>query len=333
MPERGGLVALSGGMDSALALHLSLRRFDAVRAAYVHTGHGSPDHARKVACHLGVNLEEIDAVSQFEGLVAEPSRRMAENGLTPNPCALCNDRVKLGLTHSLLRNGETLVTGHYARVEKGRLLRGMQRRKDQSYFLSMVEPSVLARTWLPLGTWRKERVREEVRRLGIPAGRRESMDLCFDVSGSRPEDGGEIVDLSTGEVVGEHHGLSGFTVGQRRGIGAHGRRMYVVSLDPVSARVYVGGGSDLMCSGCRVSDIVVHQGPLPEMFGAEVQVRYRHRPAPARIVPVRSGLDVRFERPVRAVAPGQVGVVYDSDNVLVAGTITRAVRLGGELEA
>lgn len=328
MPEGGALVALSGGRDSALALHLCLDRFREVRAVYVDTGHGTPEYAGRVASHMGVDLEVVDARRDFESLVAGPARRMAERGLTPNPCALCNRRVKLGIPHGMLGNGETLVTGHYARVSGEGLLRGRERRKDQSYFLSLVDPASLARFWLPLGDWCKEEVIAEVERMGMPAQERESMDLCFDLASSRAGRAGDIVELATGEVVGRHKGLSSFTVGQRKGIGAHGRRMYVAALDPVTDRVYVGGKSDLMCTACRISDPVIHRD-LPRMtFEAEVQVRYRHRAAPARVTSADGFLEVSFEEPVRAVAPGQVGVVYDSDNVLAAGAISGTIRSG-----
>lgn len=319
---REALVCLSGGVDSTAAMLICREEWDAVRAVYLDTrGCGSPPQARESADRLGVELIVKDSVDIFRERVSLPSERAYGEGLTPNPCVICNAEVKLASAFSMLKQGETIVTGHYAGLLGSCLKRGKDPGKDQSYFLAMVPRSILSRCAFPLGTLLKASVREMVAGAGLPFLNRESQDLCFEL----PEVGepGDIVTLE-GETVGRHPGLGGFTVGQRRGIGAHGRPMYVTRLEARSNRLYVGEARHLFSRGCMVSGINDLGLPSQNTFNARVQVRSRHRAVQAIVRRDRDGLAVVFQRPQRAVAPGQTAVFYsdsDDDTVLGAGVI------------
>lgn len=318
--NRKALVALSGGVDSSLALSMASEGPDAVRAAYVDTsGAGPPAEAEEVAARLGVGLIVVDAEAEFRREVREWSRNMLASGFTPNPCARCNARVKLLTLFRMLRPGESLLTGHYARMAGGNLHRGADPRKDQSYFLSMVGRDVLARCSFPLGEMRKEMVRVKAESMGLPFRRQESMDLCFQTpTRGRP---GRIVDLS-GRTIGRHGGIEGFTVGQRKGLGALGERMYVVSIDPLEGTVTAGTRAHLTFRGCRLVEMnwLVHPGSFP--LEALVQTRYRRRPVPAVLDEDGGTFHVGFKRPEEAVAPGQVCAVYQNSTVMGGGIVS-----------
>ncbi len=319
---REALVCLSGGVDSTAAMMICREEWDSVRAVYLDTrGSGPPGQALESAGSLGVELLVRDSAELFRQNVRRPSEEACRNGLTPNPCVLCNATVKLASAFSMLKPGETIVTGHYAALRDSSLTRAMDTGKDQSYFLAMVPQSILSRCSFPLGTMLKARVRDLVARAGLPFLERESQDLCFDLCGSGEP--GEILTVE-GETVGTHPGLGGFTVGQRRGIGAHGRPMYVVRLEVETNRLYVGGERNLFSRGCTVCGINDLGLPALSEFKALVQVRSRHRAAPAVIRRDRDVLSVGFQRPQMAVAPGQTAVFYsdsDGETVLGAGMI------------
>jgi tRNA-specific 2-thiouridylase len=298
------------------------REWDSVRAVYLDTrGSGPPQQARESAEQLGVELIVRDSVDIFQKKVRQPAEEAYDGGLTPNPCVTCNAEVKLASAHSMLRPGETIVTGHYAGLRASCLTRARDADKDQSYFLAMVPRSILARCSFPLGTLLKSDVRAMVSRVGLSFINRESQDLCFDLPGA-----GEPGDILTmeGEAVGRHSGLGGFTVGQRRGIGAHGRPMYVVRLEAGTNRLYVGEADSLYSMGCTVCGINDLGLPSGCAFKARVQVRSRHMAVPSVVNRNRNGLSVTFQKPQRAVAPGQIAVFYresDDDSVLGAGMI------------
>jgi len=326
------LVALSGGVDSAAALMTALESYEGmVRAAWVGTDDSaSPSDARRVAGYLGVPFEVVDARENFSEEVIRWSAGMLARGLTPNPCARCNARIKLLSLFKILKDSEILVTGHHARMEGGLLHRGRDERKDQSYFLSMVERGVLERCVFPVGDMTKERARAAAESAGIPFRRKESMDLCFRIPSA--EAPGVVADVE-GRIIGRHDGIGNFTVGQRKGLGAYGKKVYVVSLDPVKRIVTVGSRDDLLSGGCLVRDMNWLVDPDPGRFVAVAQTRYRRRPAHAVIEKVDGGVRVEFREEEEAVAPGQVCAVYRGTVVLgggIIGSATRRTEYGNE---
>jgi tRNA-specific 2-thiouridylase len=303
--------------------------------------------ARRVAQHLGIPHYVLNYEDRFEETVVRPFVDSYLAGSTPVPCALCNNHVKFDPLLATARKigAGRLATGHYARIRfneaSGRyeLLRAVDDAKDQSYFLYGLTQEQMARTMFPLGELDKQSVRDLARRAALPvAEKAESQEICFVPSGhyvqfiesylaergeAAPDEDGEIVTAS-GEVLGRHHGLHRFTVGQRRGLGvAIGRPLYVVSLDRASNRVVVGEDQELGSGGCEVRDVNWIPLALPERpLRAAVKIRNRHEAASATVEALADGrARVTFDKPQRAVTRGQAAVFYDGELVLGGGWI------------
>lgn len=350
------LVALSGGVDSSVAACLLMEAGHEVLGSHlklIHTdgvehgccGPAAEADARAVAQHAGFPFEVVDMSAAFEDRVIADYVGEHEAGRTPNPCVRCNERIKFG---AFLDRGRALgmdfvATGHYARRARAadgawRLLRGVDRRKDQSYMLHTLGQEELAMSLFPIGEQTKDETRAHARRLGLAvAGKPDSQELCFvpeaDGSAFLEERAphlvreGEIVDAE-GTVLGRHSGTHRVTIGQRRGLGVStGERSYVVDVDPAANRVVVGPGQLLSRSGLEAEDVhwVGAEPAGPVEAGA--QIRYNGEDAPAVVEPL-SGRRARvtFRSPQRAVTPGQSVVFYAGDELLGGGTIDRAIR-------
>lgn len=341
-------VAISGGVDSLVTAHLLKQAGHRVVGLHFVTGfepHGTtrtrathPIHA--VGDQLDIAVHTVDLSEAFEESVVDYFTGAYLKGLTPNPCLVCNPRIKFGalFDHARRLGAEALATGHYAqnRVDpsgRHRLYRGVDRRKDQSYFLSRLSPGQLAAAIFPLGKMTKKEVRQTAATSGLsPITADESQDVCFirnlgygDFLATRVNDlpgPGPIVDTD-GQVIGEHKGLHLYTIGQRRGIDCPAEApYYVVSIDTRTNRLVVGFRDRLEVSGCSVRD--VNWIRRPEGFPAEVevQIRYRHRPADAVLEPGGGGtVRVNFRHPQSAVTPGQGAAFYHDDELLGGGWI------------
>lgn len=347
---------MSGGVDSSVAAALMLEAGHEVIGVTLKQW-AEPDgslpragcctvadaeDARRVAAQLDIRYYVLDYVAAFAEAVVAPFADAYVNGRTPNPCVECNRRVRFDAL--LDRVGDLgcdfLVTGHHARVVAGngryRLLQGTDRSKDQSYVLHMLGQDQLARVRLPIGELTKTRVRAEARRLGLrTASKPDSQDICFVGDGDyrrlvarlRPESArrGNVVDTD-GRVLGEHDGVAGFTIGQRRGLSIAGTELrYVVAVDAATATVVVGPRSRLEAAGCEVTDVVFVAGAPPESPQIDVKIRYRSDPAAATLRRADDRWEVRFETPQLAVAPGQAAVFYRGEEVLGGGEITTAL--------
>ncbi len=320
------LVALSGGVDSSFALSLAIGRYRDVRAGYVDTnGSGIPAYAAEVADFLDVELVRLDASERFKTDVIEWSQDMLAKGLTPNPCVRCNARIKLRMLYEILEQDEVLITGHYAGKQGSYVRRGRDNSKDQSYFLSMVDIGIISRCVFPLCDMDKTQVRSEAIVRGLPFRKDESMDLCFELLADSGRSG-KILNTCE-EVIGTHQGIENYTIGQRKGFGGFGRRMYVVSIDPVSDTVTVGDRQDILSSGCTVGSMNWFRKPSESCNEIQVQTRYRRRPVAADLEIMKDSMHVRFKEPEEAVAPGQVCAVYLDTAVIGGGIITTAERL------
>ncbi|HET9953599.1 MAG TPA: tRNA 2-thiouridine(34) synthase MnmA [Polyangiaceae bacterium] len=354
------LLAMSGGVDSSVAAaRLIENGFDVVGATlhlwdYPEEGEAksrccAPEDvhdARRVADVLGFPHYAFDRRELFAREVVQPFVDSYLEGETPSPCVRCNRGVKLkelfGLADRL--EAQFVATGHYARVRNvdGRyeLLRSLDRNKDQSYFLHMLDQARLSRLMFPVGELDKQSVRERALKLALPgASKGESQELCFVSSGRydrfvteraeqrvRP---GPILDES-GKVVGNHAGIHAFTIGQRRNLGvALGERAYVVAIDAAQGRVQLGPKEALEMRGARLEELSLAAGvELP--LRCEVQVRYRGQPYPASVFMAAEGARVAFDGPVRAVAKGQYAVFYDGERVLGGGLIREALASAGD---
>lgn len=346
-------VAISGGVDSAVAAALLLEAGynvtgihmrvweDAVSLSEASNHHSSVDLVRVTADFLGIPLFSLDVRDLFYNEIVEPFITQYLAGKTPNPCLFCNPEIKWGIlqTYAFQQGADLFATGHYARIERlpsgeVRLLRAVDRTKDQSYVLSMLSQDQLRRTYFPLGEMTKKEVRVRAEALDLPAASQpESQDLCFLGKGDyrdflrrvSPEafQPGEIVDMY-GKVLGEHEGLALYTVGQRKGIRiAAPEPYYVAKKDLQNNRLIVGFAYQVGRRTLNASHANWIAGEPPEANSiCEVMIRYRAEPITGELSMV-TGNDFRleFKQQLRGITPGQVAVLYQGDVCLGGGVI------------
>ena len=356
------LAAMSGGVDSAVAaaravdaghdvtgVHLALARnpqtyrSGARGCCTIEDAHD----ARRAADVIGIPFYVWDMADEFHsGVVADFVAEYAA-GRTPNPCLRCNEKIKFAavLDRAVALGFDAVVTGHHARLgPDGRLRRSVDLDKDQSYVLAVLTGDQLAGAAFPLGDTTKAGVRMEAAERGLAVAEKpDSHDICFIADGdtrgflARHLGGpapGDIVDGTSGEVLGHHEGAFAYTVGQRRGLGltrpaADGRPRYVLSITPVTNTVTVGPAEALEVSTVECGPPVWSSGPLPDApVECEVQLRAHGTPLPAVVTASTERLVATLRRPARGIAPGQALVAYrpdpSGDVVLGSATIRAA---------
>ncbi|SFO33019.1 tRNA-specific 2-thiouridylase [Pseudonocardia ammonioxydans] len=350
---------MSGGVDSAVAaaravaaghdvvgVHLALSRTrDAMRSGSRGCcSREDASDAARAADLLGIPYYVWDLSEEFTRDVVDDFVAAYAAGETPNPCLRCNEKIKFAavLDKALALGFDAVCTGHYARLDPSvpRLRRSADADKDQSYVLAVLRADQLRHAMFPIGDTPKPQIREEAARLGLRvAGKPDSHDICFiptgdtqgflrEQLGSRP---GDVVDSASGEVLGTHDGVHGFTVGQRKGLGidrpaADGRPRYVLGIEPVNGTVRVGPDSALDVTSISARTPVWASGVAPEApFGCVAQVRAHGGTAPAEVTPSDDGVTVVLSEPLRGVAPGQAVAFYrpceDGDVVLGSATV------------
>ena len=337
-------VAVSGGMDSLLAMALLREAGHDLMAVHGHFLPPGPDREGVVdglaenCAALDVPFHALDLHREFEARVIAPFVDGYRAGLTPNPCALCNPRMKFGVLFDAARElgANNIATGHYVRVEErgeyGRLLvRGDDRGKDQSYFLALVPLEILRASHFPLAGVHKRKVPAILQRHGLtPPLPTESQEICFvpdddyhaflQVRGSMPGPG--PISLADGTVVGEHRGLWRHTQGQRRGLNVAWREpLYVLDKDISSNTLVVGPRSELDAPGCVAGEVNVMGDPGSWPEEVLVQTRYRQRARPCRVELTDGKLVIRFMEPQGRPTPGQVVAVYTDDGAVLAGGV------------
>ena len=363
-------VAMSGGVDSSTVaamlraeghtiVGLTMQLWNQRRLA----GHeGMPEHvrgrccsiddvydARRVAETLDIPYYVVNHEQRFEQDVVRPFLEEYLSGRTPVPCSLCNNHLKFDqlLITAQQIGADTLATGHYARIEfnpaseRWNLLRGVDRSRDQSYFLFGLTQEQLSRTIFPLGNMVKPEVREKARALGlspVTSEKPDSQEICFVPGGdykkfidaylaeqgeALPDTAGELVTPS-GKVMGEHGGIHHFTVGQRKGLGvATGSPLYVLEIRGDQKQVVVGAGDELHSTTLRARRInLISVAGLEQPMRVTAKIRHRHEPASATAQQTGDDeITMTFDQPQRAITPGQAVVLYDGDNVVGGGWI------------
>jgi tRNA-specific 2-thiouridylase len=347
---------MSGGVDSSVAAYLLKQQgYDVVgvtmkvwpqdcisRAEDKCCGPSAIADARGVAHSIGIPHYVVDEATDFEKLVIDYFTAEYQAGRTPNPCVMCNEKVKFGNLWAKARQlgAEYIATGHYAIIDhlEGRsvLRKGTDPRKDQSYFLFSLRQEQLQRALTPLGGMEKPEIRAIARQLGLKvADKVDSQEICF-VPGNdykaflrqhmdeKEFHRGGIYDKA-GNRLSDHEGIELFTIGQRKGLpGGSPKPLYVIDIDPSTNSVVVGDAEDLITEEFTIDHCNWLDGEPSEPFDVNVKIRYAHPGADATVYPAGNGeARVRLHVPQRAVTPGQAAVCYIGDKVAGGGWITR----------
>lgn len=334
-------VGLSGGVDSCTAAFLLQKQGFEVTGITLRL---KPDNladadiadAEQVAQALGIKLFVLDLREKFKESIITPFVGEYLCGRTPNPCIECNEKIKFGamLDYALSLGCDAVATGHYAKIEEqnGRfLLKKANSKKDQSYFLCRLSQSQLSRAMLPLADMSKDEIRAVAENEGLPvAKKRDSQEICFvpddDYSAYLASLGvtspcGDIVDRD-GNVLGKHTGLINYTVGQRKGLGAFGKPMFVTALNAEKNTLVIGENGAQYCSGLVADRLnLIDRDEISEPFRAKVRIRFRAPEQNALIIPENGGFRAVFDEPQRSITPGQSAVIYDGDTVVGGGRI------------
>jgi tRNA-specific 2-thiouridylase len=351
------LLGMSGGVDSSVAGYLLREQgYDVVgvtmkvwpqdcisRAEDKCCGPQAIADARSVAHSIGIPHYVVDEADQFERVVIDYFSSEYQAGRTPNPCVMCNEKLKFG---SLWQKAQSLgcdyiATGHYAiieqHVDRAILRKGVDPRKDQSYFLFSLRQAQLRRALTPLGTMSKSEIRAIARSLGLKvADKIDSQEICFVPGndykaflrshlGEHEFHRGGIYDLS-GNFLGEHDGIEMFTIGQRKGLpGGSPQPRYVIDIDPGTNRVLVGDADDLLVEEFEIERVNwSSRAPTFEPIEVTVKIRYSHPGTRATLQPWDDDRAiVRLAEPQKAVTPGQAAVCYEGDVVVAGGWICR----------
>ncbi len=351
------LMGMSGGVDSSAAAALLIEQgYDVVgvtlklwpqdcvsRAEDKCCGPQAVMDARSVCHKLGIPYFLIDEAAEFQKQVIQYFADEYKAGRTPNPCVMCNQKLKFGtlIDRANQLGADFIATGHFARVERdsgGRMLlkKGCDLKKDQSYFLFSLRQEQLSRAMFPLGNMTKTETREVARECQLrTADKEESMEICFvpdrdygsflEKSNLAQRHKGEIVNRR-GEVLGSHNGIEFYTIGQRKGLGISSQSpFYVLELDPVANRVIVGDDHEL--DRCEFTVERCNWIPFHAPHGAmevSAKIRYNHPGTAATVTPCEQDrARVLLHAPQRAITPGQACVFYQEDLVVGGGWITR----------
>lgn len=349
------LIAMSGGVDSSLAAKLMKDRgFQCIGCTmklYNNEDAGiertrtccsldDVEDARSVAYALGMPFYVFNFTDDFRGTVIRRFIDSYEHGVTPNPCIDCNRYLKFRRLYdrAALMGCDAIATGHYARIERenGRYLlkKALDASKDQSYVLYMLTQEQLAHTQFPLGSLHKAETRQLADSLGFFNARKpDSQDICFVPDGDyaafirrhsgKADTPGDFVDES-GRILGRHRGIAHYTIGQRKGLGIPSNQpLYVKAIDPKSNQVVLSENDALFSQQLTGENFnwIAWEAP-PRQFRCSARIRYRQTEQPCEVTVEENGsVQVLFDRPQRAITPGQAVVLYDGDTVLGGGTI------------
>ena len=338
------LLGMSGGVDSTAACRILQERGYEVVGLTLLTCEKSLsacEEAAELAARFGIEHHIADIREEFQANVIAPFLQSYLAGITPNPCIDCNPTIKFRI---LMEEADRLgckyiATGHYVRtVRNGEnvfIKQGADNKKDQSYFLAMVNPDIVQKCIFPLGGLTKEEVRDIAREIGLPvAEKKDSQEICFIPDNDYKTCLNKVLPPSAfrkgkvfhadGSYLGEHTGIQNYTIGQRKGLGISlGKPAYVVALDAKRNRVILGDNEHLMADTLTASDNNYFiDVPIDEPFAVEAKIRYRAQTAPATLLRHADGTStVTFAEPQRAITPGQYVAYYINDLLIGGGII------------
>ena len=322
-------VAVSGGVDSAIAA-ATLKQADFDCTAVYMKLYDQPIHksedSEKVAKHLGIPFEVLDLTAEFKNVIDYFCSEYRQ-ARTPNPCVFCNRFIKFGrlLEYAKAKGADFIATGHYAQIIEEKngfgLYAAANTAKDQSYALAMINRSVLENILFPLGLLDKSQTRKMAESLGLEVSSKpDSQEICFipdndyaaKLESLCPEvlRKGNIID-SKGKILGTHNGIHRFTIGQRRGLKvAMGVPYYVTKLNAEENTVTLGPDDELLHKGLTAAGANWLIDEPSEVFAALIKIRYNHKPVSGYVKPEKDIVRISFDRPVRAITPGQAVVFY-----------------------
>jgi tRNA-specific 2-thiouridylase len=329
------LIAMSGGVDSATAAYLLMQNKMAVEGVYflLYDDPVNIEFAKESAKFLNIKLHIEDLREIFKSYVINPFFQGYKEGLTPNPCIVCNKYIKFPALKNIADRlrAKYFATGHYARILRADkdcyLLKGIDRKKDQSYFLYGINREFLKQLIFPLGEYTKEQVKEIAEKNNIPSkSAKESAEVCFLKEKRyyemlKPSSNGPVIEASTGKIIGQHRGIHLFTIGQRKRIGISSPYpLYVVKIEPKINAVYVDRKDRAFIRVFYVEELNWLYN-IESDFMCEVKIRYAMHPEKATVTVMDNKAKVVFEKPQFAPTPGQSAVFYKDDIVLGGGII------------
>jgi len=340
------VVAMSGGVDSSVAAALLKDKGYEVLGVTMCFSHSliNIDDARRVADKLGIEHYILNMQKLLEKYVIKDFCIQYLSGRTPNPCVVCNQRLKFGelLKKAVALNAEFLATGHYAQVVRSKnifwLQKGKDIAKDQSYFLYRLNQPQLRRLIFPLGKYKKEEVRRIAKSFSLPVAEKiASQEICFLSQDNYREflkirlgvkiTPGEILDQD-GNTIGRHKGIAYYTIGQREGLGiAKGYPVYITEINSKKNTITIGRREDAFASKFMVKDLYFTYRPIKNKIVLKVKIRYNHQEREAELIPAGSKIRIEFKKPQFAVTRGQAAVFYCKNKIIGGGTIERVLKV------
>lgn len=334
------LVGMSGGIDSSVVAILLQKAGYEVEGVYMKL-HDKPNYheenfskVEQVTSNIGIKAHFLDLSKEFKTEVYDYFVSSYKEGLTPNPCIMCNRNIKFGKMFEFAKSigADMIATGHYVKCDGMSIFEGVDKSKDQSYFLAQIDKAVLPKILFPLGEWVKEDVKEYAKNydfLSRISSSNESLEICF-VENTYLEvlDKHMNVDMegetinSSGKVVGTHKGYMHYTIGKRRGFfvnGAHDPH-FVLDIKPESNQIVVGKKEELEVTEIEIKNISLLES-VEDSFECSVKVRYRTKATPAIVSMKGDNAAIVFKESVFGVARGQVAALYDDEKLLGGGVI------------
>lgn len=331
------LIGLSGGVDSSVAAALLKKEGYEVFGVTLLLNDGENsfiDDAKAVAEKLDIPFTVLDFRDKFKKYVKDEFVKEFKAGRTPNPCVICNKMIKFGALFDYAEeNGfDYVATGHYAKIKEENgifsLYMAESREKDQTYFLYALNQAKLSKILMPLGNFDKDTVRKLAKEFNLPVWqKKDSQDICFIPDGYKnaylkkflSDEPGDFLDTD-GNVIGHHTGIFNYTYGQRKGLGAFGKPMFVLSINPNDNSITLGESGQEFSKSFIIEDVNL-MADLPNTFSCTCKVRYSTNSLPCTVTCNEGVCRVTLDTPARSITPGQACVFYDGNRLLGGGTI------------